>query len=109
VPKQTVGTPRASGTFAGTIRPVTKGYRLYWRLSFSRLSGPATFAHIQRGKEGLAGSILILLCRQCAAGARGSAYVSPGELTLMRTGRTYVNLRTAKNPAGEIRGQIRVS
>ena len=108
VPRQTVKTPNASGAFAGTLRPAAKGYRLTWRLTFSRLSGRAASAYLHAGRPGRHGAAFVFLCAPCTSGAHGSSFFSPSELLLARQGRLYVNVRTAKNPAGEIRGQITV-
>jgi len=96
----------ASGQFVGTLKRTSKGYRLTWTLKFNRLSGPATSGFLHRGRRGKYGAALFHLCSPCSSGAHGSAYASPWEVNLMLSGLTYVNVRTSKNPAGEIRGQI---
>jgi hypothetical protein len=108
VPKQKVKNLKASGRFTGTLKKVKNGYRLSWRLTYSRLSGKAIAAHIQRGKRGKFGPAMAALCGPCKSGAHGSVYFSPPELALASGGYLYVNVRTAKNRAGEIRGQIRL-
>jgi hypothetical protein len=108
VPPQTVKVADASGQFFATFTKIKNGYRMNWKLTFKNMSGPVKFAHIHQGKVGQHGAALFFLCGPCASGAHGSAYASPFELNSMRDGETYVNVRTAKNPAGEIRGQIRV-
>jgi CHRD domain len=108
VPPQRFKAATASGRFSATLTKTKKGYRMSWKLTFSKLSGKALFAHIHRGKPGKHGAALFSLCSSCGSGAHGSAYASPGEVNLMRAGQTYVTVRTKRNPAGEIRGQIRV-
>ena len=108
VPKQTFKNLKASGHFTGTLEKIKNGYRLYWRLTFSQLSGKALAAHIQRGKRGKFGPAMAALCSPCRSGAHGSLYFSPPELALASGRYLYVNVRTAKNRAGEIRGQIRL-
>jgi len=98
----------ASGTFTATVRPVKNGYRLSWRLTFTKLSGAATSAYIHRGRAGTHGAAIVQLCSPCRSGASGNEYFSPPELTLARQGSLYVNVRTPLNPGGEIRGQVRV-
>jgi CHRD domain len=79
---------------------------LAWRLSFSGLSGPATAAHVHLGVQGQAGAVSIPLCGPCSSPNRGVASVTPAQATALLHGGTYVNVHTAQNPGGEIRGQV---
>jgi hypothetical protein len=106
VPRQSVHVVTAKGRFSGTLKRTPKGYTLAWRLTFTGLSGGAQNGYIHRGKRGAFGAALVQLCSPCTSGAHGTAYISPWELDLMRSGKTYVNVRTPQNPSGEIRGQI---
>ncbi len=106
VPRQSVKVVAAKGRLSGTLKRTPKGYTLTWRLTFSGLSGRAQNGYIHHGKRGAFGAALIHLCSPCTSGAHGTAYVAPGEVDLMRGGKAYVNVRTAENPSGEIRGQI---
>jgi hypothetical protein len=38
----------------------------------------------------------------------GSAQISKTVIASLESGKAYVNVHTAKNPAGEIRGQVKV-
>jgi len=114
IPKQVVKDATASGSFIGTL----SGDSLAFTLTFARLTGPPTMAHIHLGAKGVSGPVLIWLC---GLGSPDSQLVaahpckSPvtGTVTLTRAlqkdftkGLLYVNVHTAKNPNGEIRGQI---
>jgi CHRD domain len=110
VPKPQGVPTGASGRFTGTV--VEQGNdraRVTWRLTFSRLSGRAVAAHIHAGRVGKAGGVLAALCGPCRSGQRGTAMISHAQLRTIRAGRTYVNVHTPKNPAGEIRGQLRAT
>lgn len=97
---------KAKGTFTATVsRNGTSGV-ITWRLTFSKLSGRATAAHIHSGARGKAGPVIVPLCAPCRSGARGRATVAASVLDALESGRTYVNVHTKKNPAGEIRGQL---
>jgi hypothetical protein len=110
VPKQVVKTPNARGSFSGTVVENGKKATLKWKLSYSHLSGKATAAHIHLGKRGVAGNVLVALCGgNCHSGMRGTATFSKDVVDKIERGTTYVNVHTVKNPAGEIRGQVRVS
>jgi CHRD domain len=102
IPKQTAATPAAHGAFTATLT----GSKLTWKLTFSQLSGPATAAHIHLGAKGKAGNVLIPLCTPCKSGVSGTATLKSSVKTDFTKHLLYVNVHTAKNPAGEIRGQL---
>jgi hypothetical protein len=77
-----------------------------WRLTFAKLTGKAVAAHIHSGVRGKAGPVIVPLCAPCKSGAHGRATVNASVLAALEAGRTYVNVHTPKNPAGEIRGQL---
>jgi len=92
----------ASGRFTATLT----GTKLTWNLTFTHLSGPATQAHVHGGVKGKSGPVLIPLCTPCKSPVSGTATVTAAEIAAMKAGKTYVNVHTTKNPAGEIRGQV---
>lgn len=98
----------ARGAFAGTLTRSGTGAALRWTLSFSGLTGPGIAAHIHTGARGVAGPVSVPLCGPCESGASGTANVDATVLAAILTGRTYVNVHTRTNPAGEIRGQLAV-
>jgi CHRD domain len=110
VPKPQGVPTGATGLFSGTaVELENDRARLAWRLTFSKLSGRATAAHIHAGRVGKAGGVLVALCGPCRNGQRGTTSISHAQLRSVRAGRTYVNVHTAKNAAGEIRGQVKAS
>jgi len=110
VPKTTGVPAGATGLFTGKVVELENDKaRVTWRLSFSKLSGRAAAAHIHTGKPGKAGGVMLPLCGPCRTGQRGSSNISHAQLRKIRSGGTYVNLHTAKNAAGEIRGQLKAS
>jgi hypothetical protein len=110
VPKPQGVPTGATGLFTGTAVELENDRgRLTWRLTFSKLSGRAAAAHIHAGKVGKAGAVLVALCGPCRNGQRGNASITHAQLRTIRAGRTYVNVHTAKNAAGEIRGQVKAS
>ena len=80
IPKQVVKNQAAHGTFTGALTGTT----LKWKLTFAKLTGAATAAHIHLAAMGKAGNVVVPLCAPCKSGMTG----------------------TAKNPNGEIRGQL---
>jgi hypothetical protein len=106
-PKPKGNVRRATGTFTATITRSGTSGSIAWRLTFGRLTGPAVAAHIHSGVRGKSGPVIVPLCAPCRSGARGRATLSASVLTALESGRAYVNVHTRKNPAGEIRGQLR--
>jgi Cu/Zn superoxide dismutase len=107
-PKPKGNVKRASGTFTATVAKLGATGTITWRLRFSRLTGRAVAAHIHIGQRGKAGPVAVPLCGPCRNGARGTSNLTAATLAALEAGRAYVNVHTPKNPAGEIRGQIRV-
>jgi hypothetical protein len=107
---QEVPKPRATaaarGAFAAGMIRSGAGGSLSWRLTFQGLSGKATAAHVHLAKRGKAGAVAVSLCGPCRSGARGTAKLNAKTVTALLAGAAYVNVHTAKNPAGEIRGQV---
>ncbi len=93
----------ASGRFTATLRGTT----LTWKLTFTHLTGAAGAAHIHSGVKGKAGPVVRALCGPCTSGATGTLTLTPAEITALQNRKDYVNVHTAKNPGGEIRGQIK--
>ena len=101
VPKQAVKAPAAHGSFTSAL----SGNTLKWKLTFSKLS-PASAAHIHVGAMGAAGNVIVPLCGPCKSGASGSAKLTAVLKKDFTKHLLYVNVHTAKNPNGEIRGQL---
>lgn len=96
----------AQGRFtAGLVRSGTGG-TLTWKLTFRGLTGKATASHIHVGARGRAGGVLLALCGPCRSGASGSARVNAKTVSALLGGTAYVNVHTARNAAGELRGQL---
>ncbi len=102
IPKQVVKDAAAKGSFTGTL----KGTKLKWKLTYSGLTGPASAAHIHLGAMGKAGGVVVALCGPCHSGMTGTATISASLLKKIDRHLAYVNVHTAKNQNGEIRGQL---
>jgi hypothetical protein len=104
VPPQTVKNAKGTGSFTGTL----SGSKLTWKLTWAHLSGAANAAHIHLGKAGKAGNVAVPLCAgaTCKSGVHGTVTLKAAVLKAVKSGGAYVNVHTAKNPNGEIRGQI---
>lgn len=102
VPKQVVKDAAAHGLFKGTLT----GHKLKWKLTFAKLTGPAMAAHIHKAARGKSGNVVVPLCAPCKKGQTGTSMISAALITAFKKHLLYVNVHTAKNPNGEIRGQL---
>jgi hypothetical protein len=98
--------PKAAARGAGLFTATLSGRTLTWRLTFSRLTGKAFAAHIHLGRQHVPGPVAIPLCGPCVSGAHGRVTVTAKVRTALLGGGAYVNVHTARNPGGEIRGQV---
>jgi hypothetical protein len=104
------GAANAGGTFSGGYVEKANGSAvLTWKLTYSKLTGAATAAHIHMGKPGVAGAVIVPLCGPCTSGKVGKATISKSVVETLEKGQAYVNVHTAKNAGGEIRGQVKVT
>jgi len=107
VPKPKGVPARARGTLAVTTTESSGSVSIAWTLIFKSLTGRAQAAHIHRGKPGKVGPVVVSLCGPCRSGQKGKAAISKSVATAIKSGATYVNVHTAKNRTGEIRGQLK--
>ena len=81
---------------------------IYLTGSFDGLAAAATVAHIHKGNPTISGSVIIPL--KVTADTKGTIHsasaITPGDMTSMLAGGTYVNIHSTTYPAGEIRGQL---
>ena len=100
-PTTTAGT----GTADIDYDPATK--KLSWKLSYSGLSGPATAAHFHgpAAADKNAG-VAVAIPNATKSPAEGSATLTAEQAADLEAGKYYVNVHTAANPGGEIRGQV---
>ena len=76
-------------------------------LSFAGLSGPVTVAHFHGpAAPGQDAGVLEPIRLTNQDPLRGTVILKPSELVALRNGLVYVNLHTARYPAGEARAQL---
>jgi trimeric autotransporter adhesin len=104
-PQQVVTPATGIGGFVlAPIDPLTTTRKLTYSIAFTNTLGPETAANIHKGAPGSSGPPIIAL---------PPGTLKPGTLSLsaqntadLLAGLLYVNISTAPNSAGEIRGQI---
>lgn len=96
-------TTTASGTGAFTM---TGTGGLVYSITVTGLSGPITGAHFHLGAAGIAGPVVqgITFSGTTATGTWSG--IPDSLVQALLEGRIYVNIHTAANPGGEIRGQV---
>ena len=82
---------------------------LTWKVTYNGVSGPLTGAHIHgpAGPGQNAGVLVPFTGNLNAQPIQGQAPITAAQASDLAAGRWYVNLHTAQNPGGEIRGQLR--
>ena len=100
--------PNASaGTGTADIDYDPASKKLSWKLTYSGLSGPATAAHFHGPAEtGKNAGVAVAIPNATSSPAEGSATLTDAQAADLMAGKYYVNVHTAANPGGEIRGQV---
>ena len=109
VPKPAGAPATAGGTFVAKSVEAGSKITIRWTLKFHGLSSKAIAAHIHMGKSGVSGPVVVPLCGPCKATSSGSAKITSKIENALEQGKAYVNVHTGKNPAGEIRGQVKLT
>jgi len=85
----------------------TASRQLSWTVNYSGLSGPAAAAHFHGPAEaGKNAGVAVPIPNQATSPVSGSATLTEAQANELLAGRYYVNIHTAANPSGEIRGQV---
>ena len=100
--------PNASkGVGAADVTVDTVQRVISWKVTYSGLSGPATMTHFHGpGASGKAAGVQVAFTGAMASPLIGTAPVSDGQIGDIRAELWYINIHTAANPKGEIRGQV---
>src|ERR1700734_353902 len=100
--------PNAStGTGTADIDYDAATKKLSWKLTYSGLSGPATAAHFHGPAEpGKNAGVAVAIPNATSSPAEGSATLTDAQAADLAAGKYYVNVHTAANPGGEIRGMV---
>ena len=97
------GSP-ATGSLEASFSKTTSV--LKWKVTYSGLSGPATAAHFHGPATMGQNAGVVLPFNSPQSPIEGMATLTPGQIADLMAGKWYVNVHTAANPGGEIRGQV---
>lgn len=98
-------TSNASGTVELNLNKHTN--ELSWTVTYTGLSGPATGAHFHGpAMVGANAGVVVPMTGSLTSPIRGTASLTAAQVADLMAGKWYVNLHTAANPNGEIRGQF---
>ena len=98
-------TSAAKGSAELDFDPASK--KLSWKLTYSGLSGPATMAHFHGPAEaGKNAGVAVPIPNAGTSPVSGSATLTDAQVADLVAGKYYINIHTAANPGGEIRGQV---
>lgn len=98
-------TSNGKGMMTGRYNSTT--HMLYWHVRYSHLTGKLTMSHFHGpAKPGENAPVLVPISGPHASPLTGHAKITDDQAKTILSGMTYVNLHTAKNPGGEIRGQV---
>ena len=97
----------STGTGAADIDYDAATKKLSWKLTYTGLSGPATAAHFHGpAAVGENAKVSVPIPGATSSPAEGSATLTDAQAADLAAGKLYVNVHTAANPGGEIRGQV---
>jgi hypothetical protein len=95
---------KGTGSMTATFDTASK--KLSWKGSVTDLSGPATAAHFHSGEAGKNGGVVVPIAGADKGSFEGSATLTDAQAEELMAGKWYVNVHTAANKGGEVRGQV---
>ena len=94
----------ATGTMTAQYQPDTMA--MTYKVEYAGLTGPATGAHIHAPAGPGANAPVAIPFASPASPIQGGITLTQAQADQITAGQAYVNIHTAANPNGEIRGQI---
>ena len=98
-------TSAGTGMAMATLDTNTKLFK--YTLEYSKLTGPALAAHFHGPADpGASGPPVVMIPAPVTSPLKGSQTLTDAQIADLVAGKWYVNVHTAANPPGEIRGQV---
>jgi len=105
--KSEVPATTTSGSGTADLNYDAASKKLSWTVTYSGLSGPATAAHFHGPAEaGKNAGVAVAIPNAAASPVKGEATLTDAQAADLLGGKYYINIHTAANPGGEIRGQV---
>jgi hypothetical protein len=105
--KSEVPATTSSGTGTADLNYDAASKKLSWTVTYSGLSGPATAAHFHGPAEaGKNAGVAVPIPNAATSPVKGEATLTDAQAADLLGGKYYINIHTAANPGGEIRGQV---
>ncbi|MCK1543244.1 CHRD domain-containing protein [Bradyrhizobium sp. 179] len=105
--KSEVPATTSSGTGTADLDYDAASKKLSWTVTYSGLSGPATAAHFHGPAEaGKNAGVAVAIPNATSNPVKGEATLTEAQAADLLGGKYYINIHTAANPGGEIRGQV---
>ena len=105
--KSEVPATASGGTGTADVDYDAATKKLTWKVSYSGLTGPATAAHFHGPADASKNASPVVPIPNIAASpVEGSATLTDAQAADLLAGKYYINIHTAANPGGEIRGQV---
>jgi len=95
---------KGAGSVTATYDEASK--TLSWKGTVTELTAPATAAHFHNGDPGKNGAVVVPIAGADKGAFEGSAVLTEQQAADVLAGRWYVNVHTAANKGGEVRGQL---
>ncbi len=99
-PNASNGTGEVTATYDDASKKLT------WKGSYSGLTGPATAAHLHGPAPTGKNAGVMVPITPASSPLEGSATLTDAQAKALMDGDMYVNVHTAANKGGEIRGQL---
>ena len=97
----------SAGTGTADLDYDTASKKLSWKITYSGLSGPVTAAHFHGpAAAGANAGVKVAIPNATSSPVEGSATLTDEQASDLMGGKYYINVHTAANPGGEIRGQV---
>ena len=105
---QEVPPTTSGGTGTATVTVDTAAKTVTWNVTYSGLTGPAGAAHIHgpAAPGSNAGVVINIGTGGLASPITGTAPITDAQIADLAAGKDYINIHTAANKGGEIRGQL---